>query len=355
MKDIIENVGNEFDIENGNTLIVGSVKPEFNIKDSVRCDLKTIPSKDFNLVILSSDDKLPEIAKVIWNNTAYGGYAIITNIKTPQIENRILAFLKSKEKYYFRKRRMMVNGTRETFLCFKIFNPNKRKEVVENALSHGQDIKIACVLRTSKDYSHRDVNILAKCVKKHFTLPHEFVAIVDKSKGIDRELVDRIVPSKHNYPSWWCKMELFREDVFKPNDRIIYFDLDTAIIDNIDFMTEQNESFVGLRDFYNMFNFASGVMSWVGAAGYNIAESFDRESKKVMSTMKAGDQVFIASQVDKPKFWQDLFPNKVISFKKDMKERNINQIPEDAAVICFHGKPKLFDCGNANILKLINN
>lgn len=357
MKDILDKIRKEVEIEN-NTLVIGSAqKNTIPIRSYEKSNIDNTTDDDFNLLIVSSDDKLNKTSRIIWNNVAYGGYVIITDVNTPQIENRILAFLKSKEKYYFRKRRMMVNGVRENFLCFKIYNPNKRKKVVENALMKQNDIiKIACVLRKSKDYTVRDVNLLAKNVKKHFSRPHEFVAIVDDAKGINHNLVDRIIPSIYNYPSWWCKLELFRPDVFNTDDRIIYFDLDTAIVDNIDFMADQTEPFVGLRDFYNMFNFASGVMSWVGAAGHHLDKAFERNNKKVMADFKReGDQKFISNNVYEYSFWQDLFPNKIISFKKDMKEQNIREIPEETSVICFHGKPKLLDCNNVNILNRINN
>lgn len=354
-RDAVNKIQKELNIE-GSTLIVGAAENSFNIKKFDSCDAKELPQNDYNLVVISSKDQLNNTARIIWNNTSYGGYVVITDVTTPQIETRILAFLKAKQKYYFRKRRMMVNGTREQFLCFKIFNPNKRKPVIEQALSQeNKNIKIACVLRSSKDYSVRDINMLAKNVKKHFTQPYEFVAITDSQKNIDTGVVDRVIPVKYKYPSWWCKIELFRPDVFEHDDRIIYFDLDTAIVDNIDFMANQNESFVGLRDFYNMFNFASGVMSWVGAAGYHLHDMFEREHKTAIAKLREGDQKFISQNLDGYTFWQDLFPSKIISFKKDMKEQHIQEIPEEASVICFHGKPKLFDCNNRNILKAINN
>jgi len=51
-----------------------------------------------------------------------------------------------------------------------------------------------------------------------------------------------------------------------------------------------------------------------------------------------GDQGFLNS-VLKPELWQKVLPGKVVSYKVDCQ----NAIPDEASVVCFHGKPRPWD------------
>jgi hypothetical protein len=61
-----------------------------------------------------------------------------------------------------------------------------------------------------------------------------------------------------------------------------------------------------------------------------------------------GDQRFLERfWIDKAARWQDLVPGRVVSYKVHVrpavrKDREFGNgsIPQDASVICFHGKPR---------------
>ena len=268
---VIDKILKEMDGVSVSLCRIGKTPPKFS-HPHLQTTIEDIENPNrHDIALCDGNEMVPrDIVKILWNKVSYGGFLIIANIPSASKENSIKAFLKSKKQYVFLKRRMLSERKkREDFLCFKVFNPNLRMKAPRKKNDH---LKVACVMRKSSEFNERSVNILAASVKKHLNVDHEFVALVNSAQGIDHHYVDRVVPLTENFPHWWCKMELFRSDVFAPDDKILYFDLDTAIMKNIDFFAECDSKFSGLRDFYNMFNFASGVMMWDGVQGYHLFE-----------------------------------------------------------------------------------
>jgi hypothetical protein len=209
---------------------------------------------------------------------------------------------------------------------------------------------IACVLKHKGDfYNHRrkveydvgDVQWLAEHVAEHVTLPCRFVCLSDVELGLD--CVER-VPLLENWPGWWSKLELFRPGLFTGN--VLYLDLDTAVIGNIDdwlrlptgggfWMLSGLTEGLLRRDQYG-----SGVMAWNGDYSH-LYRAFKADSETHMATyveaLRWGDQGFIAEhQPDKRKL-QESLPGQLISYKIDYLQGK----PLDGVkIVCFHGKPK---------------
>jgi len=200
-------------------------------------------------------------------------------------------------------------------------------------------LTIACVLKSGRfergvykdGYTPDDVGRLKVMVQDNLSLPHRFVCFSDVDVPCER------IPLKHGWSGWWSKIEVF-SDVF--DGTVIYIDLDTVIAGSIDHFAGHQHQFTMLRDFGAKAIPNSGFMAWAGDYRH-IYETFAQDPKphmrKYIQPPQIGDQAYIAS-VQKPlDFWQDLFPNQVLSYKKHCvgKER-----PEDARVVCFHGEPK---------------
>jgi len=172
------------------------------------------------------------------------------------------------------------------------------------------------------------VNILADAVKKHLTVPHEFIAFVDDATGINC----RTEPIEGE--GWYAKLFLFKQ--FKTGERVIFFDLDTLIVDNINFLAKFKGKFAILRDFYRPKGYGSGVMMWEGGLFHNITDDYVKDGCPMMA---GGDQMYIEKKVHKAKLLQEIYPNKIVSYKVHA----MTGIPNKAAVICFHGHPKPSD------------
>lgn len=199
-------------------------------------------------------------------------------------------------------------------------------------------MKLITVLRTSDSYKKEYVDLIYDQCKK-YAPSLEFVCISD----------DPGVPGyqkmEHNWPRWWPKIE-----IFKIRGPVLYVDLDTSIIKPIDEIVEKASSheFVSLRDFYKdkdklERSIGSGVMFWRGDMSY-LYEEFKKDPGKHMNECNSerwwGDQGFIEKHLKTdPVFWQQIVPNKIVSWKMHCKFG----IPKDASIIAFHGKPKPWD------------
>lgn len=135
------------------------------------------------------------------------------------------------------------------------------------------------------------------------------------------------------FPHWWCKMSLFKE-----TGPVLYFDLDTTIVDDLSSLIEiaESERFVTLRDFNYQAKVASGVMSWSGDMTH-IYDEFAESPNEIMNSTPGGDQDFLNDGNYCPEFWQDLLPNHVQSYKLHVKRQGVHP---DCRVVAYHGRPK---------------
>lgn len=176
-------------------------------------------------------------------------------------------------------------------------------------------------------------------VAEHLTVPHRFVCLSDvEIEGIET------IKLLHGWRGWWSKIELFRPGLFD-GERVLFFDLDTFINQNIDRLFFVAGRFIMLRDFGAKDVPASGVMRWEGDYS-EIYHDFLRRGADVMQNYTVrgcvGDQAFIAKIMKHPSFWQDLTPEGFFkSFKKGGRGEDLKETP----VVCFHGEPKPWDGG----------
>ena len=101
-----------------------------------------------------------------------------------------------------------------------------------------------------------------------------------------------------------------------------------------------------LRDFYRPHYGASGLMLLKNGINHWIWNRFEAK-RGHYETNFHGDQeainVIMHNEDKRPDFMQDLFPNKIVSYKVHCQ----NKIPADAAIICFHGRPRPHEADNA--------
>jgi alpha-N-acetylglucosamine transferase len=195
---------------------------------------------------------------------------------------------------------------------------------------------ILFVLRKSKDY---DVDYVKKL---HYSILDNISRDVEICCISDVKLYDGItrLEFSNNWPGWWSKLEIFNQPYLKDRS-VLYMDLDTVVNKNIDFLIDYDHKFTALKDFIREYYLASGILAWSGDYSF-IPKSFrlDKHPKEYVTTPKWGDQAFIRDSLKarniKPEFFQDLFPDKICSYKmlKDKSKRKLHN------VICFHGRPR---------------
>jgi len=220
--------------------------------------------------------------------------------------------------------------------------------------SNTEFITVLCV-KFGPLYTKDYVEKLRNMVRRHLTVPYELVCLTDDQHPIDG--VRSIVQPHAGYQKgWWHKVHMF-DPSLNLKGRVLYFDLDVVIHNNIDKLVLGYENkFLGIRDFNRKFNpswsiLNSSVMSWPAGLHPDIYTVFKNDTKKAMKLH--GDQDWIW-QVAKTRitFWPDKW---LQSYKWEIRDRNEliyekgkryfrnvknTKMPQDCSVCVFHGDPK---------------
>jgi len=199
-------------------------------------------------------------------------------------------------------------------------------------------IHIVC-LKWGEKFSPIYVNNLYKGIKSNSTVDFKFHCFTDNSAMINSDIIVHNLPS-NNLEGWWNKLYLFSNDIAIPyGEKILFVDLDTIITNNIDdLLTHIPRSIVGLRSFFKPTVFASGLMLWYHGVHSHVWSNFIEDPEKHIKRIKlGGDQIWIGENVKDPEYWQDLFPEKVVSYKAHCSKG----LPDKASIVCYHGTPSI--------------
>lgn len=198
-------------------------------------------------------------------------------------------------------------------------------------------LTIACVENQNYEGRGREyVRNLRSMVARHLTLPHEFVCLSDHPERLG---VDAIRAPGHT-PGWWAKLALFQPNLFRFGTRIVYFDLDTVIVGNIDKLCRWDGIFGTLRPFRGSGGtLSSGVMSWVAGFGEPIWTKWVESGRP---KHPHGDDHWIFEMYPRAASLQSAVPGMIVSYKFHKCQSGP---PEGASVVCFARRPKPHDCG----------
>lgn len=306
----------------------------------------TIPDKlCFALIDATTKNNIFEIIDLIWSRMEYGGCIIIKNYSKLERSNvgmEVNNFIRDHRVELTTAHQKTFSGMKTKSLTIKCFPVEKRKRVITDSGS----LTIATVLKSGGDFNVAYVNHIADSVKRNSTMPYTFVCLTDLT-GKFSPNVHKIIQLRHNLPKWWSKMELFAPNKFT-TERILYMDLDTMVVDNIDDILQFSGEFMVLRDFNTQCELASGIIAWknFNPRTYQIYENFMEAPQSHMNSFN-GDQDFIRTvKYINPEYIQDSYPNKIISYKRDCTNNSETSIPTNSSIICFHGKPRPHQINN---------
>lgn len=181
-------------------------------------------------------------------------------------------------------------------------------------------MKIACVLKPSHEYDTDYV--------EHFL------------RGLQRNLdkYEFMLISGSEWPGWWSKMQLFSPEI---TGDLLYFDLDTVITGPLTDILAVDKLTV-LSDFNVPNRMASGMMFIPEDERGYIWEHWIKSPDEHMAQWRGhGDGGFLSQFWEGAARWQDLLPGQIVSYKNHCKD----MVPEDARVVCFHGRPRPRDVG----------
>lgn len=230
---------------------------------------------------------------------------------------------------------------------------SKQSVSINSAIT--SELTILCV-RFGNRYGREYVERLRNMVRRHITLPHEIVCLTDDQHPIEnvRTLYQ---PNAGYVKGWWHKVHMF-DPTLSLSGRILYFDLDVVIHNNIDRLaTFATNDFVGIHDFNRKFHAGwkylnSSVMSWSHGTHSYIYEQFKSNPKEAQRLQGDQDWIWKLSK-DKIRFWPREW---VQSYKWEIRAREeltlINgkrqfrevdhsvEVHPECCVTVFHGDPK---------------
>ena len=216
----------------------------------------------------------------------------------------------------------------------------KKTILLQQFPSSRSKVTIVCVLKSGGTYTIDYVVKLKSMIDRNTTIPYGFICLTDMD--IDKNICESIKLIR-GQAGWWSKIELFRPNLMNAK-QIIYFDLDTIILKNIDDILDFQHNFSALYP-WNEKNrrnglCASGMMAWRNDNTFSFI--FDRFDPGRTKNYPRGDQEYISQTLrtkkKKPEFLQNLFLG-IYSYKRNCRER----LPKNARIICFHGKPRLHE------------
>ena len=222
-------------------------------------------------------------------------------------------------------------------------------------------IDCACVIHGNA-YSWTYVERLYNMLSRHLT-PNVRLHVyteVDRPVPlpmIKHELIDWGISGPKQ--SWWYKMQLF--DYKHHAGPLLYFDLDTVIVNNIDWVWQLPPAyFWAIRDFkylwrptYSGLN--SSVMWWDTIKYAHVWNQFAQEDLPKIMRKYHGDQDYISSTIsanqrrffesERVKSWRWQCADGGYDFKK---KRHFNPgsdtyFSPETSIVVFHGQPKPAD------------
>lgn len=213
---------------------------------------------------------------------------------------------------------------------------------------------IICVYKTGGSYFWSYVKALKASLDVYETRYNRFVCLTNADLSNEMTGSIELWSLRHNLPGWWSKIELFELGKFGQGETVIYFDLDTLILRNINHIIKVCEvatnplMLLGRAPDTQYYRFpASGMMSWKGDAMNDVYKNFFRVGplntikKQERSSYKSGqkgDQGFIRKYIS-PTLFQDILSDGELKFKFDYKEEGSTAL--NASILLWSGKPRM--------------
>lgn len=196
-------------------------------------------------------------------------------------------------------------------------------------------LNIICVnagnyLGNGVEYTNILANMVARNISKETV--YKFICFTDTPGEYDCEIDVRPLPVE-GLNGWWNKIGLFKDGIFPDGDRILYLDLDTAIVAGLDDVIKYDGDFAILRDFHRPNGLQSSVMMWRANTQGKIWEYFEDDG---YPNIVGGDQVWIEKCEPKHQILQFLYPGAFVSYKLHA----LREIPKAAKMVIFHGHPR---------------
>lgn len=230
-------------------------------------------------------------------------------------------------------------------------------------------IDCACVIHGDA-YSWDYVEKLYNMLSRHLTPKVRLHVYTEVEREVPDLYIKHILePWAITRPgrAWWYKMQLFNTEHHA--GPLLYFDLDTVIVGNIDWICQQPTTyFWAPQDFKYLwrpmhFGLNSSVMWWDTRRYQYVWELFNQQELAQNMQKYHGDQDFISTTIpeNQRRFldqdlilswrWQCLDGGYNFDKKRHLTPGTGTYFPDSARVLIFHGKPKPDQITDSKILE----
>jgi hypothetical protein len=202
-------------------------------------------------------------------------------------------------------------------------------------------VTIVC-FKWGTEFGPEYVNYLYNSIKRNTTLDFKFICYTENPSGVECETREFLEPLPH----WWYIIGLFNSS-HGFTDKVIYMDLDTIILDNIDHILSIDKPFLTLRDYYRPKGLQTAYIAWQPAWGAfvwdRLKEQFPRKNYDQLLTYRGGTNRFLEESVglgpEVPRL-QDLVPEECVSYKVHIRDKREACDFSKVKMVFFHGKPR---------------
>jgi hypothetical protein len=191
---------------------------------------------------------------------------------------------------------------------------------------------------------------MKRMVAKHLARHHRFVCFTDQPTDMKNVGITAVDITDLRLKSWWGKMAIFAR-VWRENQRVLYFDLDTVIIKDLSRLADLTIDFGICANFTR----AAGNLDWpcqYGSCVMTIGPEFNgdlfsrfwSDRHEIMARAgKFGDQKAIEELLPNAELLQPILPPHYFLGYRDLPVWQPAPPPECALVI-FAGRQKPHNC-----------
>jgi hypothetical protein len=219
-------------------------------------------------------------------------------------------------------------------------------------------IDCACVIHGTA-YSWQYVERLYSMLNRHLTPGIRLHVYTEADRKVPAPMIKHeLIEWEFDRPGrgWWYKMQLFNPEHHA--GPVLYFDLDTVIVDNIDWIWQHSTTyFWAIRDFKYLWSpghagLNSSVMWWDTQKYKHVWEGFLQQDLSKTMIKYRGDQDYIFDvipknqhrlfDIDKIKSWRWQCLDGGYNFQKKchLAPKTGTQLTASTSILVFHGNPK---------------
>jgi len=231
-----------------------------------------------------------------------------------------------------------------------------------------ETIDCACVIH-GDGYSWNYVERLYAMLCRHLTPRVRLHVYTEAHRPVPEPFVKHELtewPEVKPSRAWWYKMQLF--DLQHHSGDLLYFDLDTVIVKNIDWIWQLSTDYLwAIRDFKYIWNardnnINSSVMWWNTQKYHHVWTGFNQLRLTNYMLKHRGDQDYISATVNlsQRRFfaldsmqswrWQCLDGGYNFQTRRYQAPGQGTKIGQNTSVLVFHGKPKPQDITDPVVL-----